>query len=85
MAESPAEPVCHISYFEADAYARWAGARLPTEFEWEAFGARQPVGGNVPDPVDTEQRSDGNRIKVGLTSGLSSSPFTFATREAPVS
>lgn len=49
QALEPDEPITHLSYFEADAYARWAGARLPSEAEWEVATRQAPVQGNFVD------------------------------------
>src|SRR5205814_3157337 len=76
----PAEPVCHVSYFEADAFARWSGARLLTEVEWE-YAARDCDPGAAPDsqnfhPQPASDESASPTQLYGEVWQWTSSPYT---------
>jgi ergothioneine biosynthesis protein EgtB len=60
------DPVCHVSYHEADAYARWAGKRLPTEAEWENAFRKSELVGNFAESLDYQPSSEYKKDEQGF-------------------
>jgi ergothioneine biosynthesis protein EgtB len=72
-------PVCHVSFFEADAFARWRGCRLPTETEWESVSRHVPPHGNLLDTGrlhPATAKDDGVEQLFGDTWEWTASPYT---------
>ena len=69
VAVDPSRPVCHVSYYEADAFARWAGQRLPTEAEWEVVSTARSDGAPTGHLLDTLV------LHPSATAGSAAAPF----------
>ncbi len=87
LPRDPEAPVCHLSWFEADAYARWVGARLPTEEEWEiAAAGAGAASGHDAGAADHHPRVLSGEGLQGLLGGVwewTQSPYVAYPRYRP--